>query len=325
MNFEYSNLFKWLGVPCVIVLPNSPEFTIVDANEAYLGLFGLGGEDIISKSFFSVFPSSDFIDEINWEDLFDEVIRERRIISKGIKTWVDPQEKRTSIENVKYFEIKHFPVFDKNGEVMVIVRSLVDVTDYVIDRRLLTEAQSDVRFGNWWINIEKRTIKWSSGMNDLFEVDRDFIPDFENVKQFYVEAEDESIFLEEVIRAIKGHRILKTFVSVRTKSGKLRRLKIIGKPDHIGEACIGIHGTAIDITKQHEDQNILKDILFCHNHELRAPLARIIGLAEHLKRDIRTEPRSGFLIGALLDSANEMDRVIRQIVNREQYKGGPDE
>lgn len=128
---------------------------------------------------------------------------------------------------------------------MVIVRSLVDFTGYVIDRRLLTEAQSDVRFGNWWINMEKWTIKWTCGMKDLFEVDRDFNPDFENVKLFYVEAEDESIFLQEVISAIKG--------------------------------------------------------------------------------DVRTEPESGFLIGALLDSANEMNRVIRQIVNREQYKGGPDE
>ncbi|MGX1752453.1 histidine kinase dimerization/phospho-acceptor domain-containing protein [Sphingobacterium sp.] len=324
MNFEYSNLFKWLGVPCVIILPNVPEFTIIDANEAYLDLVDLNSEHVISKGFFSVFPISEFIDELEWETLFDEVLKEKRFVSRGIKTWLDPHEKKTSIENVKYFEITHFPVFDQDGEVLVIVRSLIDVTDYVIDRRLLSEAQFDVRFGNWWINIEKRTIKWSVGMNELFETGKEFMPNFENVKQFYLHADDEVLFMAQLFEAIRNKRILKTFVSVRTRSGKLRRLKVVGKPDHLGDACIGIHGTAIDVTKQHEDQNILKEMYFLHNHELRAPLARIIGLAEHLRREGSHDQRSEFLLDALLDSANELDRIIRQIVDREEQKGEKD-
>lgn len=161
-------------------------------------------------------------------------------------------------------------------------------------------------------------------MNELFETGKEFMPNFENVKQFYLHADDEVLFMAQLFEAIRNKRILKTFVSVRTRSGKLRQLKVVGKPDHLGDACIGIHGTAIDVTKQHEDQNILKEMYFLHNHELRAPLARIIGLAEHLRREGSHDQRSEFLLDALLDSANELDRIIRQIVDREEQKGEKD-
>lgn len=73
----------------------------------------------------------------------------------------------------------------------------------------------------------------------------------------------------------------------------------------------------VNYTKAIEDQNRrLKEISWIQSHVVRAPLARIKGLIDILK-NYQSDPDSAVeLLGHILTSADELDEVIKSIVNR---------
>lgn len=261
-----------------------------------------GHHELVGKGFFEVFPKSDFIDILNWEEIFDEILRRKMAISDGIKTWVDPQREGISHETLKYFEIVQFPVLNDKGDVVVIVRSLVDVTDKVMESYLLDEAQTAAKIGNWWVNLNTGSVRWSSGIKELLEVGEGFELNLENLRMFYCDPLDLNAFLDEVKISMKENRLLKSQFNVRTSTRKVKRLKVIGKPDHESDSCSGIHGMAIDITRQYNDTRRLKEIYFRHNHDFRAPLARILGVAEFLNSSELLDPLMKQLLETIVSS-----------------------
>jgi len=57
----------------------------------------------------------------------------------------------------------------------------------------------------------------------------------------------------------------------------------------------------------------LKSIAWIQSHIVRAPLARMMGLIDMLKEDIPTDIDEKELLGYLLDSARELDKIIHDI------------
>jgi PAS domain S-box-containing protein len=67
-----------------------------------------------------------------------------------------------------------------------------------------------------------------------------------------------------------------------------------------------------------ERQNVkLKEIAFIQSHLVRAPLARIIGLSTVIKQNL-DEPVDQQILGFLDISVNELDQIIRSVVNNSQ-------
>jgi PAS domain S-box-containing protein len=80
---------------------------------------------------------------------------------------------------------------------------------------------------------------------------------------------------------------------------------------------------AIDVTKQQdyigaiEVQNEkLREIGWIQSHVVRAPLSRIMGLVVLLKDEQCDENEKKEILGYILDSANELDGIIRDIANK---------
>ena len=57
----------------------------------------------------------------------------------------------------------------------------------------------------------------------------------------------------------------------------------------------------------------LKEIAWMQSHTIRAPLSRILGLAEILKRSEGCDEEMFLVIKHLLSSASELDKVISNI------------
>jgi len=67
------------------------------------------------------------------------------------------------------------------------------------------------------------------------------------------------------------------------------------------------------IEKQNEK---LKEIAWIQSHVVRAPLARMMGIA-NLVRELKTESAEcDNLLGHLLNSCNELDTIIRDIATK---------
>ncbi|MCG6146691.1 hypothetical protein LFX15_00215 [Leptospira levettii] len=62
----------------------------------------------------------------------------------------------------------------------------------------------------------------------------------------------------------------------------------------------------------------LKSIAWTQSHVVRSPLARIMGLTQLIRTGSLTKEEEDKSLGYLLDSANELDDVIGDIVRKSQ-------
>lgn len=321
--FEYIQFFKTIRYPCVILRTTGKRFDIVDANDAYLKLCVFNLEDMKGKDFFELFPINPYINPEEWEQCFDSVLRSKNEVNLGVRKLVYPLNAQTTFLDVRYYDIHHVPILDKDGAVEYIVRSLLDVTQLVIQKELHHESQQSVQYGNWWINIERGTMEWSTGFKDILEIPHDFQPSIESAKQFYLCEEEEKSFYKSVGDAIAQKNMFKTVLSIVTATGNKRWLLLIGKPVVVENICVGMRGVAKDITEKlayidriENQHNNLKDIAYAQSHLVRAPLARILALVQHLKQRFRAGNVEPDLLDALDHSANELDLVIHDIIRK---------
>lgn len=321
--FKYIQFFKSIRYPCVILQACAGRFDIVDANDAYLSLCTLDLESIKGKNFFDLFPINPYLHPEDWRKCFESVMASKVEMNLGVRKFVHPLNARTTFMDVRYYEIHHIPILDTGGEVEFIIRSLMDVTQLVLQKELHNESQQTVQYGNWWLNIEQGTMEWSTGFKDILEIPHDFQPSIESAKQFYLCEEEEKSFYKSVDEAIAHKNMFKTVLSIVTANGNKRWLLLIGKPIVVEDICVGMRGVAKDITEklayidQIENQhNNLRDIAFAQSHLVRAPLARILALVQHLKRRFNEGNMEPQLFDALSCSANELDAVIHDIIRK---------
>jgi light-regulated signal transduction histidine kinase (bacteriophytochrome) len=68
-----------------------------------------------------------------------------------------------------------------------------------------------------------------------------------------------------------------------------------------------------------EDQNQkLREISWIQSHVVRAPIARLMGLSELILERDNNADQLDKLVGHIVDSANELDTIIRDITTKAQ-------
>lgn len=73
----------------------------------------------------------------------------------------------------------------------------------------------------------------------------------------------------------------------------------------------------LNYIKEIETQNkSLQEIAWIQSHVVRAPLARMMGLVELLKNPVATEGEKKILLEHVSTSANEFDKIIKEIVSK---------
>lgn len=129
---NFSQVFQLLPCPSLILLPDSPRFTIAGVNDAYLKTVDSAAKDLIGKGVFEAFPE-------NPEDLQ----------SKGVENLLNsldfvtdfkekhkmlPQKYDIPIRGTSGFKVKHFiseniPIMNDDGFLTHIIHSVEDITE----------------------------------------------------------------------------------------------------------------------------------------------------------------------------------------------------
>lgn len=103
----------------------------------------------------------------------------------------------------------------------------------------------------------------------------------------------------------------------------LQNKELLQIQDNLSELNKNLEKVVNERTQKIQTQNeILIKYSYTNAHHLRAPVARLLGLASIYKLDRTTSP--DFFIEKMVDSANEIDAVVKQInVELETSKGEP--
>ncbi|SEL66924.1 PAS domain S-box protein [Parapedobacter koreensis] len=254
---HYSAMFEALPTPCLILLPNAPVFTIINASNTYLALSGtIEREKIVGKGFFDVFPRNPYVNQHQWQATFDQVLHEKKTDKVITQKYPFPLPGLSNGVDIKYFDVLNTPVLDEQGAIMFIIRSMTDVTETIRHERLLEQTQQMARSGNWEVSMVHRTVTWSQRLKTILQVDSAFQPDFESALSFF-----DTISRKSMLRAFqKANRHGTSFrltLPVITAKGRERWLSTVGKADMVDGVCVRIYGISKDITDKRNTENAL--------------------------------------------------------------------
>ena len=130
--------FRESPTSCILLLTDSPRFTILEASNTYCSLLGIKAIEIIGKGAFEVFPDptneDKSIDDALRSDDFLKVINSRQSIKRLSKRY-DIYSNITGQIAIKYWDTEITPLFNEANVVETLLLTVTDVTD----KKLLSE------------------------------------------------------------------------------------------------------------------------------------------------------------------------------------------
>jgi len=261
----------------------------------------------------------------------NQILNNRQQIKNFIAGFNRPKTK-----DIVWLMINGFPIIDKNGKIDEVVISFIDITEYKWihnerneRERILSEAQNIAKLGTYEMDILTGKWKSSSILDNIFEIDSDFEKTFENWSKI-VHPEWRKDMVDYFINEVIGNKISfdKEYKIIRLIDKEERWVHGLGKLKFDkNNLPIKIVGTIRDITdrKMAELERIkitadlvrqnknLEQFAYIVSHNLRAPIANIIGLTSELASADLLTSNNEDLINGLIKSGKLVDDVIKDI------------
>ncbi|MFC7523961.1 PAS domain-containing protein [Parapedobacter sp. GCM10030251] len=254
---DYLTVFRTISIPSIVLLPNAPLFTIVDANDAYLELVLKSRAELVGKGFFDVFPSNPYLSENAWKKNFDTILREKKRHQVPPQKYAFPLTTSPTRFDIKYLKIEQTPILDDRGEIRLIIRSMTDVTESINHDQFLQDTQQVARIGSWEVNIARQTVIWSQGLREIYEVSPDYQPSLESALAFYTDEDDRQQLIAAFEKAVHEGTVFRVALPITTQKGNKRWILSAGKADFINGVCVRVYGVSKDITEKKYQQEAL--------------------------------------------------------------------
>ncbi len=232
--------------------------------------------------------------------------------------------------NPLWLEVDCQPLFDENNVHIGFMSIENDITrrqqaqldqEELLQR--LTLATDSAQIAIWEIDIATNHIIWDDKMFEMYGYEND--PDFPPYKIWKrtVHPDDLDMMQKIIGQLIDGKREIDSAVyRITTPNGRVRHIEshAIVKKSPSGR-ILRLIGTNRNITddvavqeKLKTQNKVLRDIAFIQSHEVRRPLANILGVIEVLNSSNSVNNKEIF--DHLIESANELDMQIRSIVKK---------
>ncbi len=232
--------------------------------------------------------------------------------------------------NPLWLEVDCQPLFDENNVHIGFMSIENDITrrqqaqldqEELLQR--LTLATDSAQIAIWEIDIATNHIIWDDKMFEMYGYEND--PDFPPYKIWKrtVHPDDLDMMQKIIGQLIDGKREIDSAVyRITTPNGRVRHIEshAIVKKSPSGK-ILRLIGTNRNITddiavqeKLKTQNKVLRDIAFIQSHEVRRPLANILGVIEVLNSSNSVNNKEIF--DHLIESANELDMQIRSIVKK---------
>lgn len=200
----------------------------------------------------------------------------------------------------------------------------------------VTEATHDAI---WDWNIIENTLYWGAGLKNLFGYEFEKTTPTLETWTNHIHPEDREWVLQSIYEAIEKpdqpnwiaeYRYQKndgSFADVIDRGVIIRDergnpIRMVGAMNDITERK-NFEISRNNYVKQIEAQNAkLKNIAWTQSHIVRAPLARMLGIMNFIEDNNKNPDEISVWIKHLRDSANELDTIIKDMVDKAQHIEG---
>lgn len=203
----------------------------------------------------------------------------------------------------------------------VLVGFIFDLTERRIAEQLLEKAYRLARIGGWELNLLEGKLTWTDVTREIHEVPQDFEPELSTAINFYKLGESRETIENKVQQAIEKGEAWDVELQIVSAKGNERWVRAIGKPVMQDGKCIKLYGSFQDIHDRKkaeielETQNEkLRQIAWTQSHEVRAPMASLLGLIDLLGRTTGRTKDEDELLERIVASTKELDGIVRKVV-----------
>ena len=189
---------------------------------------------------------------------------------------------------------------------------------------LMKEAEHLAKFGSWRVDLATGKHNWSDEAFRIFGFEPGEIdPDGEKFFK-HVHPDDKETLKHILNDAITKRHYQQCEYRIIDKDNHVKNLlsKILVKRD-ASERAYQLIGFTLDVTEQKkqtlalETQNQkLMEIAWVQSHEVRAPLARLMGLVQLLNRAPEERKNFNETLDHIMASSKELDEIIRKVVRK---------
>ena len=271
--------------PVAKLVYTGADMVLREANEKMLEILG-------KDSAILGMPLMDAVPELRATTMFreyEQVLRSGEVYTKEAERI---ELTRDGSANVGYYDLAYKPLSDGGGKVYGVIFTAIDVTDQVMARYKLEEAELRMRgavelaqLGTWSIDVATNGLTYSDRLIEWFGHDPS-AQDFNQVIPILSE-EDQQRVANAVAWALNpesGGVYDETYTVIHPKTGKKRILHAQGKTvfDPDGKP-VRMNGTAQDITLQVEAQLELENQVQLRTEEIAAVIEELSATNEELE------------------------------------------
>lgn len=199
------------------------------------------------------------------------------------------------------------------------------VNEILSQAALMKEAEHLANFGSWQVDLPTGKHQWSDEAFRIFGfVPGEIDPDSAKFLQ-HVHPEDRESLKKILVEVTRGGLDFRQCeYRIIDRNGKVKTLlsKILVKRDENGQP-FQLVGFTLDVTEQKKQTAALElqnqklmEIAWVQSHEVRAPLARLMGLIQLLDRYESGQIDVKETLAHIRQSATELDAIVRKIVRK---------
>lgn len=319
------------------------ELRLITANKPFLAAMKYGtGLDFVPGDKLLPESSTPLQTIVKWKELYSRVLNGESFTCENFEAPFG-----------QWAELSLSPIIE-NGKVIGGSCAWHDITEkknnnekLLSSERMMAEAQRLSSLGSWELNCDahgkviEESLVWSSEVYRIYGYDRStHIPSIHDIDKHLLE-QDSNLMSEWNLALMGGDSPGSIDVRIHTTSGELRWLKIRADLifDQETRKRSKIVGTIQDITErkslEKERVQVNKDLIlrnkaleqFAHivSHNLRAPVANIMGLSNLIKLSSNDPATQADCIKVLNISAQRLDEIIKDLNKILQLKRGVSE
>lgn len=304
----------------VRVLPHGEEFMMEYVNDAYLHKFKVTRESVVGKAF----------REMLHPNIVD-AIRKRFMDCVLLRSNISFEE---SFENGTTSLSELFPIMDANGSIEYVVGVSKDITELKIKRDQIIASEqtlesiinsSDnvliymsndftIRYANH--RAQEHARKLFGKTFSIGEKLTDYYPEDERKRALdhalQLKEQKQTVSYEHQLTYPDGDNrwFLRRYYGVFDEKGDLTGIVI---------ASINITGRKEQELQIQKQADSLREIAKIQSHEIRRPVANIMGLTDLIDLKGKTLEENEQILQYLRQSAQELDGLISRIVDKTQY------
>lgn len=299
------------------------EGLIVDvANDSYLELVGKKLSEVQNKPIWGSVPEA--------ADLYAPILDQ--VIETGITFYAKEHEVmlvRKGVEEIVFLDFVYEPITDIDGKIYSIMVTAIEITEMVVARRRIEEAEERARLaveaaeiGTFDLDLITNAVLTSERCNNIFGFDHSVSRD---VLTSVVHPDDREIIKEAHQASIKTGTL---FYEARVlwSDNSIHWVRVQGKvyynANRIAERLLG---TILDITEFKRLQQQKDDFISVASHELKTPMTNISASIQLLGRLIKTDPASdkvSLFINKANSSLMKMQQLVESLLNVSKITAG---